>query len=497
MCADALFRRGCLARPGTVRTVVEVTLGRGTILLWTAVAVLGIVSGARANLLNNPGFETGSFSGWTVVSGGASVIPDDSRSGAWAARLVNGEVRQGWVNLHGGRPYKAFAWVRIASETGSDWGGFRIEVVDANWQSLAHSGALLTETHGTNWFKVALSFTATTPRVLFLAGYFGGGGRTQVVHLDDCALVEDAPGNLPPAVNITLDPVHVSAPAPQSYRLSGDDPDGTIRQIVWEFGDGTRAFGWHGSRRVGLPGDFTARVLVADDEGLVVTQQLAWSARRADLPGVLITNPVSLELTTNAPVVLVSGTATGLATVAVSTDRGFYGLATGSNAWSISVTLQPGWNRIHAHHAERRIRYVPPGPLAVLGLSESTNTVERWEPLEITFQITNSAATHPHLPFEAHPPPGLAWVDGITVDGLFTPDNWQTIYRRPAFLWQPYARARKGGAEWMYPTNEPRWCVRFAPRRRACGSIASKYARPAVQGSRARGASPSCRPPTR
>lgn len=417
----------------------------------------------RANLLTNSGFETGSFSGWMVASGSASILTQDVHSGTQAARLANAELRQGWLSVARGRAYKAFAWVRIASETGNDWGGFRVEVLDSNWQTLANSGPLLTETHGTNWFKVALRFTASTPTVMFIAGYFGGNGRAQVVDLDDCALIEDTPGNLPPVVRITVSPLGLDAPATQFYQLDGDDPDGAITQIVWEFGDGMRAFGWQGSRRVGLSGDFTASVYVADDEGLVVTQQVAWSARRLGFPHVIITNPASPEFTTNTPVVVVSGVATGLAAVAVSTDRGFYGLASGSNTWSIPVTLQPGWNRVDVHNAERRIRYVPPGPLAVTGVAESTRTVERWEPLEVTFAITNSAATHPQFPFETNPPPGLSWVDGITVDGLFTPDNWHTIYRRPAFLWQPYARAWNAGEEWMYPTNEPRWCVRFAP----------------------------------
>ncbi|MCS7048192.1 MAG: PKD domain-containing protein [Verrucomicrobiae bacterium] len=417
---------------------------------------------AWGNLLSNPGFETGNFSGWTT-SGSASIITNDFRSGIRAARLANAEVRQGWVNVTTGKVYKAFAWVRIASETGSDWGGFRVEVVDSNWQTLGHTGALLAETHGTNWFKVALQFTATTPTVLFMAGYFGGSGRTQVVHLDDCALLEDAPGNLLPAVAVTLSPTNVVAPAIQNYQLTGDDPDGAVTHVVWEFGDGTRAFGWSGARHVGVPGNYNLRVFVADDEGAVVTQQVAWAVTRAGWPSLLITNPASAEIVVSNTPVVFSGTATGLSSVVVSTDRGFYGLATGSNSWSIAVPVAPGWNIVSALNQTRRVRYVPVGELAVTGLTENTNVVERWEPVEITFAITNSAATHPQLPFETNPPPGLAWVDGITVDGLFTPDNWQTIYRRPGFLWQQYSRTLKDGEEWMYPTNAPRWCVRFAP----------------------------------
>ena len=419
-------------------------------------------AGQGTNLLGNAGFEVGTLQGWTV-QGSGKVVTNAARSGLYAATLTNANLRQGWITVTPGRAYKAFAWVRLVSEVGSDWGGFRVEVNDETWKALAHSGDLLVRTHGTNWFKVALKFTATTARALFQVGYFGGSGRTLVGIVDDCALLEDTPGNMPPAVTATLAPTNVAAPGAQSFTLTGDDPDGAIRHIVWEFGDGTRAFGWKGTRHIGVPGDYIARVLVADDEGLVVTQQVAWSATRAGWPGLQITNPTDAEIVVSHSPVVISGTATGFGKVEVSTDRGFYGVATGTNSWSIALPLAPGWNTVTAWDQTRRIRYVPTGMLAVTDLAENTNVVERWEPIEITFTVTNSAATHVQFAHDPAPPPGLAWMDGITVDGLFTPDNWQTVYRRPAFLWQPYTRALKDNEEWLYPTNGLRWCVRFAP----------------------------------
>ena len=94
---------------------------------------------------------------------------------------------------------------------------------------------------------------------------------------------------------------------------------------------------------------------------------------------------------------------------------------------------------------------------------EGTATVERWEVFEVCFALEGTAATHPQFPYDPAPPPGLEWVDGVTVDGLFTPDNWQTIYRRPAFLNQRYERDLKSGQEWLYPVGDPAWTVRFAP----------------------------------
>ncbi|HEY4690049.1 MAG TPA: hypothetical protein VIK33_12110, partial [Anaerolineae bacterium] len=136
-----------------------------------------------------------------------------------------------------------------------------------------------------------------------------------------------------------------------------------------------------------------------------------------------------------------------------------------------NVPLRPGVNRILVQArasngrlatAERIVRYVPAGPLGVSNI-QSAASVQRWDPLEITFAIDNSAATHPQFPYDPAPTPGLEWVDGITVDALFTPDNWRTVYRRPAFLYQRYERSLKGGEEWLYPQGNPVWAVRFAP----------------------------------
>ncbi|MCX7915462.1 MAG: PKD domain-containing protein [Verrucomicrobiae bacterium] len=264
---------------------------------------------AWGNLLSNPGFETGNFSGWTT-SGNASIITNDFRSGIRAAPLADAEVRQGWVNVTTGKAYKAFAWVRIAPKTSYEGEGFRVVVVVSNWQTFGHTGVMPAERPGRNCFKVALQFTATTPTVLFMARYFGGSGRTQVVHLDDCALLEDAPGNLLPAVAVTLSPTNVVAPATQNYRLTDDDPDGAVTHVVWEFGDGTRAFGWSGARHVGVPGNYNPRVFVADDEGAAVSQQIAWSVTRAGWPSLLITNPASAEIVVSNTPIVFSGTAT-------------------------------------------------------------------------------------------------------------------------------------------------------------------------------------------
>lgn len=91
---------------------------------------------------------------------------------------------------------------------------------------------------------------------------------------------------------------------------------------------------------------------------------------------------------------------------------------------------------------------------------------------EASFQVLNSVATNFQFPYDPDPPNGidLAYAphNGINVDALFTPDNWQTVYRQPAFYYQYFedqVHIGEGGKErpWRYPTERFAWRVRFAP----------------------------------
>jgi hypothetical protein len=88
--------------------------------------------------------------------------------------------------------------------------------------------------------------------------------------------------------------------------------------------------------------------------------------------------------------------------------------------------------------------------------------VPRYEKLEITFQV-DTVAENLQLPFDAAPPPGIAAGLGISVDALFSPDGWNTVYSIPAFYYQEFLDEVKGGSEWFYPTENTSWKVRFAP----------------------------------
>jgi hypothetical protein len=93
--------------------------------------------------------------------------------------------------------------------------------------------------------------------------------------------------------------------------------------------------------------------------------------------------------------------------------------------------------------------------------------IPRYEKFEITFQV-DTIAENPQLPYDPIPPSGIKPGIGITVDALFTPDNWQTVYTQPAFYYQEFEHMIKEGKDWIYPTGRLFWKVRFAPHRTGC-----------------------------
>jgi hypothetical protein len=90
------------------------------------------------------------------------------------------------------------------------------------------------------------------------------------------------------------------------------------------------------------------------------------------------------------------------------------------------------------------------------------NQIPKYETLEITFQI-DTLAEILQLPYDSTPPSGVEPEIGISVDALFTPDDWQTVYTQPAFYCQEFISDIKGGKEWYYPTDQFFWKVCCTP----------------------------------
>lgn len=88
--------------------------------------------------------------------------------------------------------------------------------------------------------------------------------------------------------------------------------------------------------------------------------------------------------------------------------------------------------------------------------------VPQYGKFELTF-TAQTAAANPQWPYDALPPPGISPGQGVTINGLFSPDNWQTVYTQPAFYYQDFIYEVKNGRDWLYPTADFTWKVRFSP----------------------------------
>jgi hypothetical protein len=102
------------------------------------------------------------------------------------------------------------------------------------------------------------------------------------------------------------------------------------------------------------------------------------------------------------------------------------------------------------------------GAITTNAAGYANGQIPRYAKFELTFPVT-TIATNLHLPYAASPPPGVAPGIGVTVNALFSPDNWQTVYTQPAFHYQEFLDEIKDGQEWFYPTANYAWKVRFAP----------------------------------
>lgn len=88
--------------------------------------------------------------------------------------------------------------------------------------------------------------------------------------------------------------------------------------------------------------------------------------------------------------------------------------------------------------------------------------VPKYEKLELTFDVV-TIAQNPQLPYDDNPPPGIEPGIGISVDALFTANDWQTAYTQPAFYYEEFDHQIKSGKDWLYPTGNFVWKVRFSP----------------------------------
>jgi PKD repeat protein len=84
-------------------------------------------------------------------------------------------------------------------------------------------------------------------------------------------VVDGAPANQPPTVQIAADPRSGPAPLPVRFTSAARDPEGRGLLMVWDFGDGAKAGGPSISHTYRSPGTYTATLTVTDPGGETAT----------------------------------------------------------------------------------------------------------------------------------------------------------------------------------------------------------------------------------
>jgi len=98
--------------------------------------------------------------------------------------------------------------------------------------------------------------------------------------------VEQPTANRPPVARFTFSPASPEVGATVRFDASGSyDPDGTVVQYIWNFGDGATGTGKIVTHAYGAPGAYTVRLTVRDDDGAADTGTATVTVRSAPGPG--------------------------------------------------------------------------------------------------------------------------------------------------------------------------------------------------------------------
>jgi hypothetical protein len=100
----------------------------------------------------------------------------------------------------------------------------------------------------------------------------------------------------------------------------------------------------------------------------------------------------------------------------------------------------------------------------ISGFLALSTEIGRYDKFEIHFSVKTDAA-NPSLPYDPNPPSGLQAGLGVSVDVLFSHDNWNTTLVQPAFLYQPYHHQVMDSKDHFVPNGPPRWVARFTPQK--------------------------------
>jgi endo-1,4-beta-xylanase len=168
-------------------------------LLLSVFSIGGVHAATAANLLVNPGFESGTTEGWTCWGGSLTIVSGTPQSGlvhsGWSSALMSGRTQtwQGPVQsilglLTAGKAYGFSAWVKLQNCAG-DQAGITIAQTDAAGTN--YYGAGSAGVYGDCWTLVTGTFTLNVKGALTrLDMYLEGPQPGVCFYVDDLCIEE-------------------------------------------------------------------------------------------------------------------------------------------------------------------------------------------------------------------------------------------------------------------------------------------------------------------
>ena len=248
------------------------------------------VTGQTDNLLANPDFETGNISPWEGISN-EQLETDETHSGDFAVRIYNEQAYQGWIEVIPGATYTYSAWFKWEEFSGDGWGYDRFNINDFNWQDIASIDNLHLLYEPGYWHKIAITFTPETDLFRVNFGVFGPRDNVEM-YFDDLALYEKI-FNTPPQVNPTADIQSGEVPLIVNFTSNASDIDGGIKNVLWEFGDGSNSTELNPSHTYYQRGSYIVKLTAWDNDETSSSEILAIEVTDSGSPILNFEEPTS------------------------------------------------------------------------------------------------------------------------------------------------------------------------------------------------------------